>query len=189
MRTELHPVVREGRFWNDEWVHDTAVWGWAYAQRPDHLAIRLADHCVAGRAASTLVLTTHRLAVVIETSLLGEPTPEPGDEPETGRGILGKALTLAKSFRSDEGGDDKASRSEAPVVATLWETPVNAIRGFRPLDKGRSVSVVEYLVIDFVDGSVLEFAAPHVSQDTQHIDKCFQRLSSPDPTAPPIQPR
>ncbi|SHG85783.1 hypothetical protein [Streptoalloteichus hindustanus] len=191
LRAEIHPAVREGRFWNDEWVHDPATWGWAYAQRPDQLAIRLADHCVAGRAASVLVLTTHRLAVVIETKFFGEPEPEPEGQQETstGGGLFGKAMALARSLQSNEDGDGKEPKPEVPLLTTLWEVPLSAVRGFRPIPKGRDLEHIWHLAIDFADGSMLEFFAEYAQSDVLHIHKCFQRVPSPDPTAPPIQPR
>lgn len=56
-------TVAEGRFQREEWAHDPAVWAWAFADRPERLAIRLADVLTAGKGAARLLLSTRRLAV------------------------------------------------------------------------------------------------------------------------------
>ncbi|GIG68442.1 hypothetical protein [Phytomonospora endophytica] len=55
--------VAEGRFHDDEWVHDPTLWGWVHAESPDRLAVRLADPLTAGRGEVTLLLSTRRIAV------------------------------------------------------------------------------------------------------------------------------
>ncbi|HEY1180028.1 MAG TPA: hypothetical protein VGF17_28050 [Phytomonospora sp.] len=56
-------AVARGRFRDDEWAHDPTLWGWAYADAPDRLAVRLADVLTAGRGEVTLLLSSRRLAV------------------------------------------------------------------------------------------------------------------------------
>lgn len=56
-------AVGEGRFHDDEWAHDPSMWGWAYADDPGRLAVRLADLLTAGRGEVTLLLSSQRLAV------------------------------------------------------------------------------------------------------------------------------
>jgi len=56
-------AVAEGRFHDDEWAHDPSIWGWAYADEPGRLAVRLADLLTAGRGEATLLISSRRLAV------------------------------------------------------------------------------------------------------------------------------
>lgn len=56
-------AVGEGRFHDDEWAHDPSMWGWAHADDPGRLAVRLADLLTAGRGEVTLLLSSQRLAV------------------------------------------------------------------------------------------------------------------------------
>lgn len=62
-------VVSEGRFLDDEWVYDPSLCGRVVAPHPGALAVRFADHLIAGRGKNLLCLTDRRLAVVF-----------PGDE-------------------------------------------------------------------------------------------------------------
>ncbi|MEV0646211.1 hypothetical protein AB0I28_13200 [Phytomonospora sp. NPDC050363] len=56
-------VVSQGRFHDDEWTHDPTLWGWAHADGPERLAVRLADLLTAGRGTVTMLLSSRRLAV------------------------------------------------------------------------------------------------------------------------------
>lgn len=57
-------VVSEGRFLDDEWVYDPTLCGRVVAPHPGALAVRFADHLVAGRGKTLLCLTERRLAAV-----------------------------------------------------------------------------------------------------------------------------
>ncbi|SHG85908.1 hypothetical protein [Streptoalloteichus hindustanus] len=162
-------VVRNGRFWNDEWAHDPKVWAWAYAARPDQLAVRLADHLVAGADATWGLLSTERIAVIIESRYVGDPEPAEPTEETPGGGLFGRARSLTKGVQSLL---DRPEEKPRRQVVSLWEASAGAIGRISAVPRGRGLSPAWFARVDFVDGSAFEFASKSACQDveTAHLN-------------------
>ncbi|ONI80173.1 hypothetical protein ALI22I_43015 [Saccharothrix sp. ALI-22-I] len=137
-------AVGEGRFHNDEWVHDPAVWAWAHAQRPDQAAVRWADLFTAGRDECRLVLTNRRLALVVDGEVTRPAAPASG-------GLLGRVRALGQS-----------QPDVAPLV-TWWDAPVGTAR-LEAVPLGRQVGPEWFVRIGFPDGSTFEFRDAQAEQ-------------------------
>ena len=138
-------TVATGRYHGDEWVHDPSIWAWVHAPNPAAAAVGCADGLAAGGADAWLVLSNHRIAVVMAASAAQEP--EPAAEQESG-GWLSRAKSIAK-------GAQALVRSEEESLLTLWEAPSSVIHRFGALPMGRDVEPVWFGQIAFQDGSTL----------------------------------
>jgi hypothetical protein len=143
------PVVAQGAFHGEEWVHDPSIWAHASARDVNALAIGCADGLVAGCDGSWLVQTTHRLAVLVGTSTIQSQSTV--DDNRTGSGDwLTKAKSVAKAA---QGRIEQARADEA--LTTLWETPSNTIHHFASWGLGRMHEIVPFGEVAFTDGSSL----------------------------------
>lgn len=150
-------AVAEGRFCADEWAHDPAIWAWAHAAGPDAIALGCADHLAAGPGETWVVLSSRRLAVLVETRFVTErPVVDLG--PPAARGLLGRARTLRQQVvdRFDAG-----DPTGGPSVTCWWERPLDAVREFRAVPAGRVPGQPEWFFrVAFTDGSALDVRMP-----------------------------
>ncbi|MFI9010940.1 hypothetical protein ACIGNX_27250 [Actinosynnema sp. NPDC053489] len=137
-------AVAEGRFHNDEWVHDPAVWAWAHAQRPDQVAARWAGLFTAGRDECRLLLTNRRLALVVDGEVTAPAAPASG-------GLLGRVRTLGQSS------------PDVPPLVTWWEAPVTTAR-LHAVPLGRQARPEWFVRLAFSDGSTFEFRDAQAEQ-------------------------
>ncbi|HEY8374754.1 MAG TPA: hypothetical protein VIL00_18640 [Pseudonocardiaceae bacterium] len=162
----LHEVVVRGAFLGDEWVHDPHVFAWARGQAPQQAAIRMADLLAHGREETWQVLTTRRLAVVMESRFARPPQPQPAEgksEAEQGKGggLFGLARSLVREVRGVFGGEP------ALELTTLWEHPAARLRNIHLLQLGRTPQPREFVRLEFDDGSVLDYhsGTPGIGQE------------------------
>jgi hypothetical protein len=140
-------AVGEGRFHNDEWVHDPAVWAWAYAQRPDQTAARWADLFTAGGDECRLLLTNRRLALVVDGEATRPAAPASG-------GLLGRVRAMGQS------------QSDIPALVTWWDALVGTAR-LQAVPLGREVRPEWFVRIGFRDGSMFEFRDAQAEQSVR----------------------
>ncbi|MEV0054174.1 hypothetical protein AB0H34_27170 [Saccharopolyspora shandongensis] len=136
-------AVAAGHYHGDEWVHDPSIWVWAHAPNPTAVAVECADGLAAGTADAWLVLSNHRLAVVMSSSAAEKA--EQGGEPQSG-GWLSRAKSIAKDAQA-------LVQSDAESLLTLWEAPSTVIHHFDALPMGREVEPAWFGKIAFQDGS------------------------------------
>jgi hypothetical protein len=145
--------VTGGQFYADEWAHDPAIWGWAHGGQPNQIALRWADLFTAGRDECWLLLSSGRLALVIEGEKL-----EPGND----GGLLGRVRGIRQQ-----------KVTTAPLV-TWWEAPVNVVRQFLAVPLGRLVTPEWFVRVEFVDGSAFDFRD---AQAEQSVRTAYANLS------------
>ncbi|MEU5693288.1 hypothetical protein [Actinosynnema sp. NPDC020468] len=137
-------AVGENRFHRDEWAHDPAIWGWAHGTHPGHTAARWADLFGAGHDECWLLLSTHRLALVVEADLTHPPEP-------SSAGLVGRVLSRGPR------------QPDTPPLTTWWEAPAHhATYTATPL--GRADQPEWFVRITFPDNSHFEFRDPHAEQ-------------------------
>ena len=130
-------AVTSGLARADEWVHDPAMWAWAYARHPARTAVTWADLFTVGRDACGLLLTSRRVALVVASGVV-EPEPAPSG------GVLGRV----KAFGRDR---------EEPSLVTWWEAPVAEVLRFVAVPLGRMVVPEWFVRVEFADGSAFDF--------------------------------
>lgn len=145
--------VSSGQFCADEWAHDPAIWGWAHATQTNQTAVRWADLYTAGRDECWLLLSSRRLALVIE-----------GEKLESGNdgGFLGRVRGIGQQ------------KSAAAPLVTWWETPVSAVRRFTAVPLGRLITPEWFVRVEFADGSAFDFRD---SQAEQSVRTAYANLS------------
>jgi hypothetical protein len=140
-------AVTSGLTRGDEWVHDPAMWAWAYAQDPARTAVTWADLFTVGRDECLLLLTGRRVALVVDSAVV-----EPGSAP-TG-GLLGRV----RAFGQDR---------EEPSLVTWWEAPVAEVRRFVAVPLGRMVVPEWFVRVEFTDGSAFDFRDDRAEQSVR----------------------
>ncbi|ALG08769.1 hypothetical protein [Kibdelosporangium phytohabitans] len=134
-------LVTGGKFLHDEWVYDPSINGRVLTDTPDRDAVHCANHLIAGNGRAFLVLTTRRVAVVIEQQDVD------GDSAMTRfAGLLSK---------------DKQKKEDAQRLVTWWEADRSRVRAVNEITHGRHLSNLRrFTALVFADGSVLETRAP-----------------------------
>jgi hypothetical protein len=136
-------AVTSGLARADEWVHDPALWGWAHAQDPARTAVTWADLFAVGGDRCRLLLTSRRVALVLEGGL-AEPSG----------GVLGRVRALGRD------------REEPPLV-TWWEAPVAEVLRVVAVPLGRMVAPEWFVRVEFTDGSAFEFRDEQAEQSVR----------------------
>ncbi|MFR9730148.1 hypothetical protein ACL03H_13035 [Saccharopolyspora sp. MS10] len=141
-------VVSSGAFLDDEWADDPSVMWWAFGAGPELDAVRFVDHLAVMPGVAFVVLSSSRLAVVVEQGKIAERPVEAG-----GGGWLGKAKAAAAQVQKTA--ESLASRKDAKVAVSHFEVPLSRVGAMSWAPLGRSVPRSPFLRIDFSDGSCL----------------------------------
>lgn len=159
---QIFDVVAEGAFVGDEWVHDEALVGCVYAQRPDQIAVVIADAIAVGKHLARFVITTHRLLVVAETDAPDFPRDDTHLESQSAqqqhidnevsglRGLWGKAQATARDVQT------KLRHSAQAPLIVLGETEREKVKQVTPVELGRMVDHVRCNRFVFADGSMID---------------------------------
>ncbi|WP_243793974.1 hypothetical protein [Saccharopolyspora gloriosae] len=142
-------VVGSGAFLDDEWADDPSVLQWVFAGNAEQDAVRFGDHVAEMPGSAFVVLSSSRLAVVVEQGKIAEPA---GAEPE-GKGWLGKARSAAAQVQ--KAAEGITARKDAKAAVSYHEVPLSRIASMSWAPLGRSIPRSPFLRVDFADGSCL----------------------------------
>ncbi|WP_258341882.1 hypothetical protein [Saccharopolyspora gregorii] len=143
-------LVTSGRYLGDEWADDPSIMWWAVADDPGRAAVRFGDHLTAVVGEAFLVLSSERLAVVVEQGKVGSRRPE---QPGASSGWFGKVRSAAAQVQ--QAAEGIAALKDAKHPHSYFEVPISQVRGVRFAPMGRNIPRAAFLRIDFADGSAL----------------------------------
>ncbi|GDY31473.1 hypothetical protein [Gandjariella thermophila] len=124
--------------------------GAGHARHPEQAAARCADHLVLGGAETWLLLTTRRVAVVVESAHLAAAEAPAAEA----AGELGRARSLARNVQDRF---DTAADAATGPLAGLREAPIDQVREVRAVPRGRTPVPEWFVRIGFADGSAVGF--------------------------------
>lgn len=140
-------VVSSGSYLDDEWADDPSAMWWVFAGAREQDAVRFGDHLAAMPGVAFVVLSSSRLAVVVEQSMIAE---QPAEVAES-KGWLGKARSAAAQVQ--KAAEGIASRKDAKTAVSYFEVPLSQVASMSWTPLGRSVPRSPFLRVDFTDGS------------------------------------
>lgn len=141
-------VVIEERFLADEWADDPAIHCWATAEHPENESIRFADHLAAAHGHPEMIATNHRIALVLDTSLIIDDVQE---SDSTSEGLLGKARRVAR--QAQEAASELSIWNGTSKMISFYEIEIDRVENFSSSHLGRSIPRREFLRVEFFDGS------------------------------------
>ncbi|MGW5647970.1 hypothetical protein ACWEV3_00835 [Saccharopolyspora sp. NPDC003752] len=141
-------LVTSGAFLADEWADDPSIMWWVLSAAPELDAALFGDHIANVPGEAFVVLTTHRLAVVVAGKQLAAAEPEAhsaGGFFDRARAVVHQVQRAAEGISSQSG--------DAPV--SYFEVPLARIARMHAVRLGRSIPNSGFLRMDFADGSTL----------------------------------